>query len=230
MLEKLKKEVYNANMLLPKMGLVTFTWGNVSGIDRKNNLVVIKPSGVEYDKLTPEDMVVVDFNGNKIDSKLNPSTDTPTHIYLYKKYLELAGICHTHSIYATSWCQAGIDLPTHGTTHADNFYGDIPCTKHLLEEQFVNYEHETGVIIYETLIKRNLNPKIMPAILCNNHGPFTFGDSPGKSVEIAKVLEIVAQMTFQSYLINKNNNQINQTLLDKHYLRKHGKKSYYGQK
>ncbi|ARU91893.1 sugar isomerase SgaE [Spiroplasma clarkii] len=230
MLEKLKQEVYEANMLLEKLNLVTFTWGNVSGMDWESGLMVIKPSGVSYEKLTPADMVVMDLNYQVVEGKLKPSTDAPTHIYLYNKYRFLQGICHTHSIYATSWCQAGVDLPAQGTTHADNFYGPVPCTKHLdMQKIKDNYEYETGVLIAATFAERNLDPQAMPAILVNNHGPFTFGESPYKAVEYAKVLETVGQMTFQSYLLNGYKNNVKQELLDKHYFRKHGKDSYYGQ-
>ncbi|QEH62002.1 L-ribulose-5-phosphate 4-epimerase [Spiroplasma chinense] len=231
MLEELKKEVYEANMLLEKYELVTFTWGNVSGIDWDKKLMVIKPSGVSYDKLKPEDMVVMDLDYNVVEGTLNPSTDAPTHIYLYNKFPNLKGICHTHSLYATSWCQAGKDIPIQGTTHADNFYGDIPCTEHLDVKKIKNsYEYETGVIIAEKFEKNNIKVEDMPAVLVNNHGPFTFSNSPKKAVEIAKILEVVAQMTLNSYMLSKQENNLTQELMDKHYFRKHGKDSYYGQK
>lgn len=231
MLSKLKKDVLEANLLLPKLGLVTFTWGNVSGIDRKSGHIVIKPSGVEYKDMTIDDMVVLDMKGNIVEGNKNPSTDAPTHVYLYNQYTKLNGITHTHSIYATSWAQSGIDIPALGTTHADNFYGDIPCTDHLNEKQISDaYELDTGILIKETYIKRGLDPFSMPAILCNNHGPFTFGNSPKDSVEKAKVLEVVAEMALNTYKINNINNKISQTLLDKHYNRKHGPSAYYGQK
>ncbi|AHF57953.1 L-ribulose-5-phosphate 4-epimerase [Spiroplasma eriocheiris] len=230
MLEELKQKVLSANLKLVEYNLVTFTWGNVSGIDRDKGLMVIKPSGVKYEELTIDDLVVLDLKGNIIEGKLNPSTDTPTHLYLYNKYPDLGGITHTHSVYATSWAQAGLDIPPLGTTHADNFYGPIPCTPHLeMNEIKTNYEYETGVIIAKTFGTRNLDPQKMPAILCNNHGPFTFGNSPLASVEMAKVLEIVAQMAYQAYGLNQNTNKISQELLDKHYYRKHGETAYYGQ-
>ncbi|WP_368486998.1 L-ribulose-5-phosphate 4-epimerase [Spiroplasma sp. DGKH1] len=230
MLEELKQKVLIANLKLVEYNLVTFTWGNVSGIDRDKGLMVIKPSGVKYEELTIDDLVVLDLQGNIIEGKLNPSTDTPTHLYLYNKYPDLGGITHTHSVYATSWAQAGLDIPPLGTTHADNFYGPVPCTPHLAMSKIkTNYEYETGVMIAKTFTTRSLDPQKMPAILCNNHGPFTFGNSPLASVEMAKVLEIVAQMAYQGYGLNQNTNKISQELLDKHYYRKHGETAYYGQ-
>lgn len=228
MLESLKEEVFKANMLLPKYNLVTFTWGNVSGIDRENNLVVIKPSGVEYEKMTKEDMVVVDFNGNVVEGNLKPSSDTLTHIELYKKFKDIKGVVHTHSTYATIWAQAGIDLPALGTTHADYFYGDIPCTRKITKEEIeINYEKETGKVIVETF--SDIDPNDMKAVLVNCHGPFTWGESPLKAVENSVVLEEVAKMALNSKLINNSLESMDQVLLDKHFLRKHGKNAYYGQ-
>lgn len=229
MLENLKEEVFKANMLLPKYNLVTFTWGNVSGIDREKNLVVIKPSGVEYEKMTKDDMVVVDFDGNVVEGNLKPSSDTATHIELYKNFKDIKGIVHTHSTYATIWAQAGINLPALGTTHADYFYGDIPCTRKMTKEEIEsNYEKETGKVIVERF--SNINPNDMKAVLVNCHGPFTWGESPLKAVENSVVLEEVAKMALNSKLINNTLESMDQSLLDKHFLRKHGKNAYYGQK
>lgn len=229
MLENLKEEVFKANMLLPKYNLVTFTWGNVSGIDREKNLVVIKPSGVEYEKMTKDDMVVVDLNGNVVEGNLKPSSDTATHIELYRNFKDIKGVVHTHSTYATIWAQAGINLPALGTTHADYFYGDIPCTRKMIKEEIEsNYEKETGKVIVERF--SNINPNDMKAVLVNCHGPFTWGESPLKAVENSVVLEEVAKMALNSKLINNTLESMDQSLLDKHFLRKHGKNAYYGQK
>ncbi|WHQ37115.1 L-ribulose-5-phosphate 4-epimerase [Spiroplasma sp. SV19] len=231
MLEQLKVDVLAANLLLEEYKLITFTWGNVSGIDRESGLMVIKPSGVAYNDLSVDKMVVVDLRGNIVEGSYSPSTDTPTHLYLYNHFPDLGGITHTHSIYATTWAQSGLDIPPLGTTHADTFYGPIPCTKPLNVEQITtNYEHETGVKIVETFNDHQLTLDMMPAILCNNHGPFTFGASPLAAVKNAKILEIVSQMAFQTYLLNQDTNKVAQSLLDKHYYRKHGKDAYYGQK
>ncbi|MDV4150401.1 L-ribulose-5-phosphate 4-epimerase [Clostridium sp. AL.422] len=228
MLENLKEEVFRANMLLPKYNLVTFTWGNVSGIDREKNLIVIKPSGVEYDKMTKDDMVVVDFDGNVVEGNLKPSSDTMTHIELYKNFKEINGVVHTHSTYATIWAQAGVDIPALGTTHADYFYGDIPCTRKMTKEEIeTDYEKETGKVIVERF--DNIDPKDMKAVLVNCHGPFTWGESPLKAVENSVVLEEVAKMALNSKLINNTLKSMDQVLLDKHFLRKHGKNAYYGQ-
>ena len=228
MLENLKEEVFKANMLLPKYNLVTFTWGNVSGIDREKNLVVIKPSGVEYEKMTKDDMVVVDLNGNVVEGNLKPSSDTATHIELYRNFKDIKGVVHTHSTYATIWAQAGINLPALGTTHADYFYGDIPCTRKMIKEEIEsNYEKETGKVIVERF--SNINPNDMKAVLVNCHGPFTWGESPLKAVENSVVLEEVAKMALNSKLINNTLESMDQVLLDKHFLRKHGKNAYYGQ-
>ena len=228
MLEKLKEEVYKANMDLPKYGLVTFTWGNVSGIDREKGLFVIKPSGVEYDKLRPEDMVVVDLNGNKVEGEYNPSSDTPTHVVLYNSFPKIGGIVHTHSKWATSWAQAGYSIPCYGTTHADYFYGEIPCLRNLsVAEIQAGYEKNTGVLIVEHFKKQD--PMAVPGVLCMNHGPFTWGKSPEDAVHNAVVVEIVAEMAVNCKIINPEVQPVPQYLLDKHYYRKHGEHSYYGQ-
>lgn len=230
MLEKLKKQVYEANMALPKYNLVVFTWGNVSGIDREKELVVIKPSGVEYDELTPEDMVVVDFNGNIVEGNLKPSSDTATHIELYKKFENIGGIVHTHSSWAVSFAQAGRAIPAAGTTHADYFYGDIPVTRKMtIEEIETNYEKNTGLVIVETFNEKNISPDAIPGVLVNDHGPFTWGTSPKNAVHNSVVLENIAEMTYHSLQLNSEAIQMDQALLDKHYLRKHGKNAYYGQ-
>ena len=229
MLEKLKEEVYNANMELPKRGLVTYTWGNVSGIDREKGLFVIKPSGVDYDFLNPSDMVVMDLEGNKIEGDYNPSSDTATHIELYKSFKNIGGIVHTHSPNATAWAQAGKSLPCYGTTHADYFYGDIPCTRNLTEEEIEKgYEKNTGMVIVETF--KEINPMYIPAVLCKNHGPFTWGKDAMEAVHNAVVLEEVAKMNFLTELLNKNAEKTPKYMQDKHFLRKHGSNAYYGPK
>lgn len=230
MLEQLKEIVYQANMELPKRGLVTFTWGNVSGIDRESGYLVIKPSGVEYEHMKPEDMVVVDLTGNRVEGRYKPSSDTATHIELYKKYPELGGIVHTHSTWATSWAQAGRSIPLYGTTHADYFYGPIPCARSLTREEIEGeYEKNTGLVIIETLTNGNISPSSMPGILCTNHGPFTWGKDAHEAVHNAVVLEEVAKMACYSELINREIAPAPQTIADKHYLRKHGANAYYGQ-
>ena len=230
MLEELKKEVYEANMLLPKYGLVTFTWGNVSGIDREKGLFVIKPSGVDYDKLTPDDMVVMDLEGNRIEGTLNPSSDTPTHLELYKKYPEIGGVVHTHSPEATSWAQAGRDIPLYGTTHADYFYGPIPCARSLTPEEIGGeYERNTGLVIIETFEQRGLNPMHTPGVLCTNHGPFTWGKDAAEAVHNAVVLEEVARMAIRTELLNPQVQPAPDSIRDKHFFRKHGENAYYGQ-
>ncbi len=230
MLEHLKEQVFQANMELPKRGLVTFTWGNVSGIDRETGYMVIKPSGVEYESMKAEDMVVVDLEGNRIEGNYKPSSDTATHIELYKKYPEIGGIVHTHSTWATSWAQAGRSIPLYGTTHADYFYGPIPCARSLTEEEInIEYEKNTGLVIIETLEKGNIKPKSMPGILCTNHGPFTWGKDAHEAVHNAVVLEELAKMSCYSELINPNIKPAPQVIADKHYLRKHGENAYYGQ-
>ena len=231
MLEQLKKEVYEANMLLPKYGLVTFTWGNVSGIDRESGLFVIKPSGVEYDKLTPDDMVVVDLNGNKVEGRYNPSSDTPTHVVLYNRFPKIGGVVHTHSTWATIWSQSGRDIKAYGTTHADYFYGPIPCTRKMTAEEIEGeYEKETGRVIVETYRERNLNPLYVPGVLVNSHGPFTWGKSPEEAVHNSVVLEEIGRMAASMEMFNENTKSMQQELLDKHFLRKHGANAYYGQK
>ena len=228
MLEKLNQEVYEANMQLPKYGLVTFTWGNVSGLDKESGRFVIKPSGVEYDRLTPEDMVVVDLEGNKIEGKYNPSSDTPTHLELYRAFPEIGGIVHTHSAWATSWAQAGRGIPCYGTTHADYFYGEIPCARNLTAEEIEEgYEMNTGRVIIETF--QGKNPVYIPAVLCKNHGPFTWGKDAAEAVHNAVVLEEIARMNFMTELINPQAGPAPQCMQDKHFMRKHGPNAYYGQ-
>ncbi|CAM3118429.1 L-ribulose-5-phosphate 4-epimerase [Streptobacillus ratti] len=231
MLEKLKEEVFKANIELPKRGVVIYTWGNVSGIDRETNLIVIKPSGVDYENMKVSDMVVVDLDGNVVEGHLKPSSDTPTHIELYKKYKEIGAIVHTHSTHAVMWAQAGKDIPAYGTTHADYFYGNIPCTRKMSENEIKNdYEKETGSVIIETLEERNINPLYVPAVLVHSHGPFTWGKNPAEAVHNTVVLEQVAKMAIMTETINPKVNRMQQELLDKHFLRKHGKNAYYGQK
>ena len=228
MLEQLKKEVYEANMLLPKYGLVTFTWGNVSGIDRESGLFAIKPSGVEYDQLTPEDMVIVDLNGNVVEGKYKPSSDTPTPLELYKAYPEIGGVVHTHSSYATSWAQAKRGIPCYGTTHADYMYGEIPCARSLTAEEINSeYEKNTGLLIIETFKDRDV--MAVPAVLCSNHGPFSWGKDAHEAVHNAVVLEEVAKMAYRTEIINKDVQPAPSVLQDKHYYRKHGANAYYGQ-
>ncbi len=230
MLEALKKEVYEANMLLPKYNLVTFTWGNVSGIDRESGLFVIKPSGVEYDKLTPDDMVVVDLDGKRVEGKYNPSSDTETHRILYKAFPNIGGIVHTHSPWATSWAQAGRGIPCYGTTHADYMYGTIPCVRNLTKEEIdEGYELNTGVLIADHFKDNSLDYEAVPAVLCKNHGPFTWGTDPHNAVHNAVVLEEVAKMAARCELINPRVQPAPQVLQDKHYFRKHGANAYYGQ-
>ncbi len=229
MLEKLKEAVCRANLDLPKYGLVTFTWGNVSGVDREAGLMVIKPSGVEYDELTPEDMVVVSLEtGEKVEGKYKPSSDTATHVALYNAFPDIGGIVHTHSRMATSFAQAGRDIPAYGTTHGDYFYGEIPCTRRMTPEEIAGeYEKETGNVIIETFADKNEND--IPAVLVNSHGPFSWGTSPENAVHNAVVLEELAYMAFNTQALNPNVGKMQQELLDKHYLRKHGKDAYYGQ-
>ena len=230
MLEALKKKVYEANMELPRHGLVTFTWGNVSGIDRESGLFVIKPSGVDYDKLTPEDMVVMDLDGNKIEGSYKPSSDTATHIELYKAFPEIGGIVHTHSSYATSWAQAGRSIPCYGTTHADYIYGEIPCLRCLTAEEIEDaYEENTGHLIVNEFARLQKDPMAVPAVLCKNHGPFAWGKDAKEAVHNAVVLEEVAKMAYRAELINPKVEAAPQELQDKHYYRKHGANAYYGQ-
>ena len=230
MLEELKKRVYEANMELPKYGLVTFTWGNVSEIDRETGLFVIKPSGVPYEELKPEDMVVMDLNGNKVEGKYNPSSDTPTHLELYKAFPEIGGVVHTHSSYATSWAQSGRNIPCYGTTHADYIYGEVPCLRCLTEAEIEEaYETNTGLLIVNEFKKMNKEILAVPAVLCKNHGPFAWGKDATEAVHNAVVLEEVAKMAYRTELINPDVKPAPQELQDKHYYRKHGANAYYGQ-
>ena len=230
MLEELKKVVCDANKELPKYGLVTFTWGNVSAIDREKGLFVIKPSGVEYDDLVPEDMVVVDLDGKKVEGRYNPSSDTATHAELYKAFLEVGGIVHTHSSYATSWAQAGREIPCYGTTHADYIYGEVPCVRCLNAEEIADaYEENTGHLIVEEFQRLCKDPISVPAVLCKNHGPFAWGKNAKEAVHNAVVLEEVAKMAYRAELINHHVQPAPQELQDKHYYRKHGANAYYGQ-
>ena len=216
MLEKLKKEVYEANMLLPKYGLVTFTWGNVSGIDESGKYFVIKPSGIEYDKLTPEDMVVMDLDGNRVEGRYNPSSD-------------IGGVVHTHSPYATGFAQAGVDIACMGTTQCDYFYGDIPCIRHLTKEElYEDYELNTGKVIVETFKERNINPVYIPGCICHSHGPFAWGKDAYTAVHNAVVMEEVAKMNLFALSINPDAKKAPKYLQDKHFLRKHGENAYYG--
>ena len=230
MLEQLKKEVCEANMLLPKYGLITFTWGNVSGVDRDKGLMVIKPSGVEYDTMTAEDMVVVDLKtGKKVEGDLNPSSDTDTHVALYNAFPDIKGVVHTHSRWATTFAQAGMGIPALGTTHADYFYGEIPCTRKMTPAEIGGkYELETGNVIVETF--NDKEPNDIPAVLVHSHGPFTWGTDPHNAVHNAVVLEELAFMAWHNIMMNPGINPMQQELLDKHYLRKHGANAYYGQK
>lgn len=230
MLEELKKKVYIANMELPKRGLVTYTWGNVSGIDRESGLFVIKPSGVDYEIMSWEDMVVMDLDGNRVEGKYKPSSDTHTHLELYKRYEEIGGIVHTHSPEATSWAQAGRSIPLYGTTHADYFFGSIPCARSLTEEEINGeYEKNTGLVIIETFDSLGLNPMHTPGVLCTNHGPFTWGKDAAEAVHNAVVLEEVAKMALKTELINPEVKPAPDCIRDKHFYRKHGANAYYGQ-
>ncbi len=230
MLEELKKQVYEANMELPRRGLITYTWGNVSGIDRASGCFVIKPSGVDYDNLKPEDMVVVDLAGNKVEGSYKPSSDTPTHLELYKKYPGIGGIVHTHSPEATAWAQAGRGIPLYGTTHADYFYGEIPCARSLTPEEIAGeYEANTGKVIIETFETQGINPIHTPGVLCTNHGPFTWGRDAAEAVHNAVVLEEVARMATKTELIRPDVKPAPDCIRDKHFFRKHGEHAYYGQ-
>lgn len=227
-MEKLKKEVFEANLLLVKHSLVIFTWGNVSGIDREKGLVVIKPSGVDYDKMSADDMVVVDLDGNIVEGKYKPSSDTPTHLELYKAFKNIGGIVHTHSRMATSWAQAGRSIPAYGTTHGDYFYGDIPCTRKMTPAEISSeYEKNTGLVITETF--NDISADDIPAVLVHSHGPFTWGKNPHEAVHNSVVLEELASMAMNTEIINSSAERMQSELLDKHYLRKHGKNAYYGQ-
>lgn len=228
MLEQLKEDVYKANMELVEKGMVIYTWGNVSGIDREKGLVVIKPSGVDYDVMKPEDMVVVDLDGNVVEGKYKPSSDTPTHLVLYRTYPDIGGVVHTHSAWAVTFAQAGMDIPALGTTHADYFFGDIPCTRDLTAQEIEEaYEENTGNVIVETIADGDA--MAIPGILVKNHGPFAWGKSPANSVYNAVVLDKVAEMAYKTMTLNPRVERVGQYLLDKHYYRKHGANAYYGQ-
>lgn len=229
MLEDLKRSVFEANLRLPAYGLVTFTWGNVSGIDRARGLVVIKPSGVEYDQMKPEDVVVVDLSGRRVEGALNPSSDTPTHLELYRAFPAIGGIVHTHSRWATIFSQAGLGIPALGTTHADYFYGEIPCTRRMTPKEIDGeYEKDTGSVIIERF--RDIDPSQIPAVLVYSHGPFAWGRDPMDAVHSAVVLEEVAMMAWHSLMLRTGSlGAMQRELLDKHYLRKHGANAYYGQ-
>lgn len=230
MLEGLKQEVYEANMELPRRGLVTYTWGNVSGIDRNRGFFVIKPSGVDYEELTPESLVVLDLEGNLVEGKLNPSSDTATHLEIYKAFPEVGGIVHTHSPHAVGWAQARRDIPCYGTTHADYFYGPIPCCRELTAEEIEEgYEMNTGRVIVETFRARKLDPTYVPGVICACHGPFTWGKDAGKAVYHAVVLEEVAKMATYTELHDPKAVPAPQRIQDKHFQRKHGPNAYYGQ-
>ena len=228
MLESLKERVLEANKALPKYGLVTFTWGNVSGFDKSSGLMVIKPSGVPYEDLKASDLVVLDLDGNIVEGDLKPSSDTPTHRYLYREFPGIGGIVHTHSPWATSWAQAGRGIPALGTTQADYFYGTVPCTRRMTEEEVKNdYEWETGKVIVETF--QDKDPLAIPSVLVHSHAPFNWGKDPNEAVHNAVVLEEVAKMAFHTYQLNPDIPDMDSYLLDKHYLRKHGANAYYGQ-
>ena len=231
MLEKLREQVYEANLELPRRGLVTYTWGNVSGIDRERGLVVIKPSGVEYDALRPEDLVVVSLeSGERVEGTLNPSSDTPTHLELYRAVPALGGVVHTHSTHAVAWAQARMDLICYGTTHADYFYGAVPCTRELTAEEIdAGYEANTGKVIVETFREQGLDPVHVPAVLCASHGPFAWGKDPAQAVYHAAVLEEVARMALLTRMLSPAAEAAPQRVQNKHFLRKHGPSAYYGQ-
>ena len=231
MLEQLRQQVFDANLELPRRGLVLYTWGNVSGIDRERGLVVIKPSGVAYDDLTPELLVVVDLDGRVVEGQLNPSSDTKTHLELYRAFPGIGGVVHTHSTCAAAWAQAGQDIPCYGTTHADYFYGPVPCTRSLTEAEVESdYEDNTGRVIAETFRSRGLDPAAVPGVLCRSHGPFTWGKDPAQAVYHAAVLEQVARMALFTRQLNPCAAPAPQYVQDKHYLRKHGPDAYYGQR
>lgn len=231
MLEELKEEVFQANLELPKRGLIKYTWGNVSAIDREVGLFVIKPSGIDYDTMEASDMVVCDLAGNVVEGKLNPSSDMPTHAVLYQEFPELGGIVHTHSTWATIWAQAGLDVPAMGTTHADTFYGTVPCARFLTQAEIDRgYEAETGKVIVETFKERQLDPMAIPGVLLHGHGPFTWGKDAATAVMNAVVLDEVCQTNLFARQLNNFAEVLPQRVLDKHYLRKHGENAYYGQK
>jgi len=229
MLEELKQETLEANLELSRLGLALFTWGNASGIDRDTGLIVIKPSGVPYKTMTVDDMVVVDLAGKKIEGRYNPSSDLPTHLVLYRSFSSASGIVHTHSSHATAWAQSGMDIPAEGTTHADYFYGSVPCTRIMTEAEIKGeYETETGKVIVETFKRRDIDPSSVPAVLVHAHGPFCWGTSPGNAVHNAAVLEEVARIAMYSRILGSPQ-QMPDVLRDKHFLRKHGPGAYYGQ-
>ncbi|UFT99758.1 L-ribulose-5-phosphate 4-epimerase [Radiobacillus kanasensis] len=231
MLDRLKQQVLEANQALPKHHLVTFTWGNVSGFSEEEGLVVIKPSGVPYEQLTLEDMVVVDLEGRVVEGNLKPSSDTPTHLVLYKSFPNVGGVVHTHSTWATSFAQAGKSIPCLGTTQGDYFYGAIPCTRPMKEKEIMeDYEKETGHVIVETFKEKGIDPIEIPSVLVHSHAPFNWGKTPLEAIHNAVVLEEVAKMAWRTLLINPDIPPMDQVLLDKHYLRKHGKNAYYGQR
>ena len=231
MLENLRKAVYEANMELPRRNLVTYTWGNVSGIDREKGLVVIKPSGVEYEELSPDNLVILNLDGQVVEGDLNPSSDTKTHLELYKAFPQIGGIVHTHSPHAVGWAQAGRDIPCYGTTHADYFYGPIPCARSLTEQEVAeDYEMNTGKVIAETFAQRGLNPVHVPAVICRSHGPFTWGRDAAQAVYHAVVLEEVARMALYTIAVDPDAAPAPQHVQDKHFMRKHGPNAYYGQK
>lgn len=230
MLEELKQKVWEANEALPKLGLVTFTWGNVSGIDRAEGLFVIKPSGVPYETLKPEDMVVVDLNGRVVEGEMNPSSDTLTHAVLYRSFPHIGGVVHAHSPWAVSFAQAGVPVEAMGTTHADTFYGDVPVTDALTRDEIESaYEENTGNVIVRTFREQDIDPDAVPGVLVRQHGPFTWGANPMKAVENAKILEVVAEMNYHTVQLTRADTRVPQFLLDKHYYRKHGANAYYGQ-
>lgn len=230
MLEELRRQVWEANMELSRRGLVTYTWGNVSGIFREEGLVVIKPSGVEYEKLTPGMLVILDLEGNRVEGDLNPSSDTPTHLELYRAFPGIGGVAHTHSVYATAWAQAGRGLPCYGTTHADYFYGEIPCTRNLTPQEIgEGYEKNTGKTIVEAFDGRN--PAYVPGVLCKNHGPFTWGRDAAQAVYHGGVLEEVARMNLMTELLSRGGDcRAPKSMVEKHFSRKHGPDAYYGQR
>lgn len=230
MLEKLKQSVYEANMELPRRGLVTYTWGNVSGIDREKGLVVIKPSGVRYEELTPDKLVVLDLDGKVVEGELNPSSDTKTHLELYREFPALGGVVHTHSPCAVAWAQAGRDIPCYGTTHADYFYGPVPCARALTPEEIdEDYERNTGRVIVEEFRARGIEPAHVPAVICRSHGPFAWGADAAEAVYHAAVLEEVAHMALLTLAVDADAMPAPQHLQDKHFMRKHGPQAYYGQ-
>lgn len=230
MLEDLKQKVLEANLLLPKYGLVVFTWGNVSGIDREKGLVVIKPSGVDYDIMKADDMVVTDLDGNVVEGKLKPSSDLATHLEFYKHFKDIGGVVHTHSVNAVAWAQAGKDIPALGTTHGDYFYGQIPCTRLMTDDEIKNnYELNTGKVVVEEFENRKIDPNQMPGVLVHSHGPFTWGKDPFDAVHNSVVLDTLAKMALKTITINGDVDSMQRELLDKHFLRKHGPGAYYGQ-